>query len=165
MGTQHSLPKKGAEPPSPQICGPRLLWPNGWMDQDATWYGGRARPKRHCVTWEPSSPSPKGSRAPNFRPMAIVAKRSPISATAEHLFSDRGMYVNTLLFPTNSITLLHIPTFISFKQFKWLVGTDGCVYLFLQKSVHVARNVCTVYRPEEQRMQAIALNESSQWIP
>jgi len=28
-------PKKGAEQ-SP-ILGPCLLWPNGWMDQDATW--------------------------------------------------------------------------------------------------------------------------------
>ena len=27
------LPKNGAEPP-PQIFGPCLLWPNGWMDQD-----------------------------------------------------------------------------------------------------------------------------------
>ena len=25
---------KGAQPP---IFGPCLLWPNGWMDQDATW--------------------------------------------------------------------------------------------------------------------------------
>ena len=23
-----------------QFFGPCLLWPNGWMDQDATWYGG-----------------------------------------------------------------------------------------------------------------------------
>ena len=37
---------KGAQPP---IFGLYLLWPNGWMDQDATWYGGRPRPKRHCV--------------------------------------------------------------------------------------------------------------------
>jgi len=22
------------------------LWPNGWMDQDATWYWGRPRPRR-----------------------------------------------------------------------------------------------------------------------
>jgi len=27
-------PKKGAEPP---FFGPYLLWPNGWMDQDAIW--------------------------------------------------------------------------------------------------------------------------------
>jgi len=31
------------------ILGPRLLCPNGCMDQDATWYGGRPRPTRHCV--------------------------------------------------------------------------------------------------------------------
>ena len=34
METQLSLPQKGAESP---IFGPCLLWPNGWMDQDATW--------------------------------------------------------------------------------------------------------------------------------
>jgi len=27
--------KKGTPHP---IFGPCLLWPNGWMDQDATWY-------------------------------------------------------------------------------------------------------------------------------
>ena len=27
----------------PQSFGPCLLWPNGWMDQDVTWYGGTAR--------------------------------------------------------------------------------------------------------------------------
>jgi len=27
-------PEKGGEPP---IFGPYLLWPNDWMDQDATW--------------------------------------------------------------------------------------------------------------------------------
>ena len=29
------LPKKGHNVPT--IFGPCLLWPNGWMDQDATW--------------------------------------------------------------------------------------------------------------------------------
>ena len=51
------LPKKGAEPHSP-IFGPLLLRPNGWMDQHATWYGGRFRPRPHSVRWGPSSPSP-----------------------------------------------------------------------------------------------------------
>jgi len=37
-----SPPQKGAEPP----IGPSLLWPNGSMDEDATWYGGRPRPRR-----------------------------------------------------------------------------------------------------------------------
>ena len=47
----------------------------------ATWYGGRSRPRPHCVTCRPRSP--KGGRAtPNFWSMSVVAKRSPISATA-----------------------------------------------------------------------------------
>jgi len=71
-GDPAPLPKKGVEPP---IFGPCLICPNGWMDQGATWYGGRPRPKRHCVRWGPSSPFQKGS-TPSFRPMPIVAKRS-----------------------------------------------------------------------------------------
>ena len=31
--------KKWAQPPT--IFGPCPLWPNGWMDHDATWYEGR----------------------------------------------------------------------------------------------------------------------------
>jgi len=53
-------PPKGHSPP----FGPCLLCPYGWMDQDATWYGGRPRSKRHCVRWGPSSPSPKRGRTP-----------------------------------------------------------------------------------------------------
>jgi len=37
-----------------------VLWPNCWMDQDETGREGRTRPRRHCVRWGPSSPSPKG---------------------------------------------------------------------------------------------------------
>jgi len=57
-GTQLPLPQRGVEPP---IFGPYPLWPNGWMDQDATWYGGRTRPRRLCVRWGPSSPPKKGA--------------------------------------------------------------------------------------------------------
>ena len=31
------------------------------MDQDATWYGGRPRPRQHCVRWGPAS-SLKGTQ-------------------------------------------------------------------------------------------------------
>jgi len=57
---------------SPPIFGPCLLRPNGGMDQDATWYEGRPRPRRHCVRCGPSSPSPKWGQSPfpNFRPMS-----------------------------------------------------------------------------------------------
>jgi len=62
MGTQSPFPKRGGAP----IFGPLLLWPNCCMDLDAAWYGGRHRPTRHCVTWGPSSPSPKGAQPPIF---------------------------------------------------------------------------------------------------
>jgi len=41
-------PQKGHRPP---IFGPYLWWPNGFMDQAATWYGGMLRPRRHYVRW------------------------------------------------------------------------------------------------------------------
>jgi len=66
-------PLKGHSPP---IFGPHLLRPTDCMDQDATWYGGRPRPRRLCVRQGPRSPFRKGERAPtNFRPTFIVAKR------------------------------------------------------------------------------------------
>jgi len=46
-------PYKGG---TPQLSAHVYLWPNGWMDQDATWYGGRPRPRRHCVRWGPAPP-------------------------------------------------------------------------------------------------------------
>ena len=64
---------KGARP-LPPIFGPCLFWPNGWMDQDATWYQGRPWPRRHCVRWDPApSPQKGGTATPIFRPR-VVAK-------------------------------------------------------------------------------------------
>jgi len=54
-------PKGAQQPPH---FGPCLLWPNSWMDQDATWCGGR--PRRHCVRWGPSSPTESGTVALHF---------------------------------------------------------------------------------------------------
>ena len=49
------------------------------------WYGGRPCPRPQCVRWGPSSPLKGAQQLLTFRPMFIVAKRSPISATAGHL--------------------------------------------------------------------------------
>ena len=46
---------------SPVLFSACLLWPNGWMDQDTTWYGGMSRPKQHCVRWGPSSLTQRGT--------------------------------------------------------------------------------------------------------
>jgi len=40
-GVVAAAPLKGVQPP---VLGPCLLWPNGCMDEDATWYASRPRP-------------------------------------------------------------------------------------------------------------------------
>ena len=55
---------KKVQTPHP-IFGPFLLWPNGWIYQDATWYGGRPQPRWLCVGWR-LSPLPKKGRSPQF---------------------------------------------------------------------------------------------------
>ena len=49
-GDPAPLARKGAEPP---IFGQFLLWPNGWIHQDATWYGDRPQPRQIL---DPSTP-------------------------------------------------------------------------------------------------------------
>ena len=70
-GDAAPLPKRG-----PQIFGPCLLWPNGWMDEAGIWHGGRPQPRGLCVRWRPSPLPRKGEEPPiNFRPMFTAAKR------------------------------------------------------------------------------------------
>ena len=71
MGTQLH-PEKGH--PTPPNFGPCQLWPNGWMDQDATWYGGRPRPKPHCIRRGRGSPR-KGHR---LRPSRFLWHTCPV---------------------------------------------------------------------------------------
>jgi len=39
-------PNKGHA--APQFPAHFLVWPKGWMRQDATWYGGRPQPRQLC---------------------------------------------------------------------------------------------------------------------
>jgi len=55
------------------------------MDQDATWCGHRPRPRHSVLDGDPALPAEGAQQPPTFRPMSSVAKRSPISATAELL--------------------------------------------------------------------------------
>jgi len=53
------------------IFGSRLLWPNGCMDQDATWYEGRPRipaRRRHCVQCGLSNPTERAHPSPPWSP-------------------------------------------------------------------------------------------------
>jgi len=62
-----SRPKNKRRSPHPNF-GPCLLWPNVWMDQDATFYGGRPLPRPHCARWGPSPflPHTQKRHSPQF---------------------------------------------------------------------------------------------------
>ena len=64
--------KRGQSRP---IFGRCLLWPKGWMDQDATWYGSKPNPGPGDVVLDGVVALPKRGTAPSFRSMSIVAKR------------------------------------------------------------------------------------------
>ena len=59
------------------VCNVDVLWPNGWMDQDATWHGGRPRPRHitlHIVSDDDPTPYPlKGTQpvSPIFGPYLL----------------------------------------------------------------------------------------------
>jgi len=61
------------------VFGPCLLWPNGWMDEDATWYGSRPRLRPYCIRRSPSFGAKRHSSPPSFRPMSIVATVAHLS--------------------------------------------------------------------------------------
>jgi len=65
--------QRGTAPP---IFGPCLLWPNNWLDQDATWCGGRPRPRRHYVTWGPIFHR-RGTQPPFFGPCLLCPNGHP----------------------------------------------------------------------------------------
>jgi len=77
MGTQFfPLQKSGTA--APPLFGSCLLWPNGWMDQDSTWYGDKLRPRPRCDRWGPSSPPTElGTAAPTFRSMSMWPNGRP----------------------------------------------------------------------------------------
>jgi len=61
FGPSSPSKQKGHSPP---IFGPYLLWPNGWIDQDATWYEGRRRPGD--IVLDGTQLPPKRGTSPQF---------------------------------------------------------------------------------------------------
>jgi len=47
------------------VCDVGLLWPDGWIDQGATWYGDRPLPTPHCVRCGTQLPK-RGTAVPQF---------------------------------------------------------------------------------------------------
>jgi len=61
--------------------GPALLWPNGWMDEDATWYGSVDLRANHIVLDGFPALCERGTAPPPppFRPMSVVATVAHLS--------------------------------------------------------------------------------------
>ena len=75
FGPGHTV-RWGPSSPSPQMDTAHNcpLWPNGWMDYDAIWYGDRPQPRRLCVRWGRGIqlPFPKGGRAEPPQFLAVL---------------------------------------------------------------------------------------------
>ena len=88
LKTSPSAPPPKGHSSRPVIFGPYLLWPNSCMDQDATWYGGRPRPRRLCVRWGPRSPSQTGERGPHLTRLVhsnIAILTQPFTVKQKHV--------------------------------------------------------------------------------
>ena len=73
MGTHSPPSHTGGGAPSP-IFGPFLLWPNGCMDQNATWYGGRPRVGLRDIVFDVDPATPRKMAhppPPNFCPCLL----------------------------------------------------------------------------------------------
>jgi len=107
-------PKKGHSPPHFSayvylfIVAKRL---DG--SRHATWYEGRPRPGN--IVLHGDTAVPKGAQSPNFRPMSIVAKRSPISATAERLFLLPS-HCNNMHIVTVRVLVTRVAVFIVYSR-------------------------------------------------
>jgi len=80
LGPGHTYFSKGAQPPQFSAC---LLWPNGWVIKMPLGREVGLGPGHIVLDGDPAHLPQRGT--PNFRPMSILAKQSPISATSEHL--------------------------------------------------------------------------------
>jgi len=75
-----------------------VLWPNGWMDQDVSWYGGRPRPGHIVLDGDPAPPPRKGLSSPHFSAHVCCGQ------TVAHLGNCRALvYYMILLSSVTSI--------------------------------------------------------------
>jgi len=88
-------PKRGTAPPL--IFGPCISWPNDWMHQDTTWYGGRLRPRLHCARWEPN-PHKKMETPPIFGPCLLWPNGRPSQLLLSSCFWFSLAYFVPMLF-------------------------------------------------------------------
>ena len=97
-GDPASPPLKGHSPPIFVQC---PLRPNDWMDEDATWYGSRPRPRPHCI-----SSARKGHSSPHlFGPCLLCPPGRP----------SQLLLSSCLVFSTPSVFLVRYDKFSSIR--------------------------------------------------
>ena len=86
------------------------------MDEDATWYEGKPKPRRHCVRWGHSPPAPaKGGWHSRLFSVSVCGGQTvALSAAAEHFFSILNDSVSKAICATiaNFVAIGHIVTHI-----------------------------------------------------
>ena len=102
------------------IFGTCLLWANGWMDEDVSWYGIRPGPRPHCVRWGPSSPWKGAQQLPTlFSAHVYCGYGRPLSECGTSFLSYAQRYIFVPIRPTICSVLRHIMT-VSF-----VICTEG----------------------------------------
>jgi len=77
--TPHMVPSSPLKVAQPPVFGSCLIWPNGWMDEDATWYWSRPRPGHIVLDGDPAPRRLGHSSPPSFRLMPIVTMVAHLS--------------------------------------------------------------------------------------
>jgi len=81
------------------VCNVGVLWPNGWMDQDATSYEGRPWPRCVMLDGDPAPPTDRGTAAPPARVYCgqTIAHLTNSWALVETAVKTEVMYLLTYL--------------------------------------------------------------------
>ena len=144
------------------VCNVDVFWPNGWMDQDATWFGGRPRPRTQCVRWRPVAPSERGTAAPPpFRPMSIVAKR--LDGSGYHLIRGgprpRRQCVRraTSSPKERGITAFHFSVHVYCGQTVAILATAELLF-------YLSRQLFTCFRPLNATLAILKVELYFSWI-
>jgi len=104
------------------LFGPCLLWPNGWMDQDTTWYGGRlGLGPGDSVLDGDLGPRGKGHCSPHFLAHVYCGQTVAHLRTAELLFYLRVKCFGSFLLQEASVwPMLVTPTRRARLVLRWM---------------------------------------------
>jgi len=138
MGTQLP-PEKRHTHPLP-IFGPCLLWPNGWMDEDASWYGSRPRHRPHCIRLGPSCPR-KGNRSPHIFDHVYCGHGRPSQLVLSSCFDiSHRLSLSSLQHSRTTVRVcgvcvsvcpcLSVCPFTRISQKPYVHTSQNCLYMF-----------------------------------